>query len=182
MGRAGRNARASRSRAVSSLEFRPLIAADWPAVREIYREGIASGEATFETEVPDWDAWNSSRLPSCRIVATRREHVVGFAAVSPVSKRPVYAGVCEVIVYVAGAFRGQGVGKALMSELVTQTETAGIWTLQASIFPDNVASLRAHEQAGFRVLGRRDRIARFHDGRWRDTVILERRSDSVGTS
>lgn len=159
---------------------RDLVAADWRAVAEIYRQGIATGDATFESAVPTWEAWDESRDPRCRIVAERDCAVVGFAAVSPVSRRPAYAGVREVMVYVAEAERGTGVGGLLMRELVARTEVAGIWTLQASIFPENVASIRAHERVGFRTVGRRERIGRFHDGRWRDTVILERRSPTVG--
>jgi phosphinothricin acetyltransferase len=113
-------------------------------------------------------------------VATEDEVVVGFAAVSPASARPAYAGVCEVMVYVAGRVRGKGVGTALMRALVRESERAGIWTLQASIFPENVASIRVHERTGFRIVGQRDRIGRFHDGRWRDTIVLERRSAAVG--
>lgn len=162
------------------ITFRPLVASDWPRVREIYAEGIASGDATFQTELPEWEEWDRSRLETCRFVAEVDGMVVGFAALSPTSSRPVYAGVCEVMVYVAEDARGQGVGRSLVSELVRQSEAAGIWTLQAGIFPENVPSIRAHLSAGFREVGRRERIGRFHDGRWRDTVLLERRSGSVG--
>jgi phosphinothricin acetyltransferase len=162
------------------VTVRPLVDADWPAIREIYREGIESGDATFETEVPDWPTWDASRHPLVRLVAEDDSGVTGFAAISPTSKRPVYAGVAEVMVYVADRVRGLGIGTELMRALVAASEDAGIWTLQASIFPENVASIRAHERVGFRVLGRRDRIARFHDGRWRDTVVMERRSAVVG--
>lgn len=162
------------------MTVRPLEPADWPAVAEIYAQGIAAGDATFETEVPSWERWHESRHERCRIVADEDGVVVGFAAVSPVSKRPAYAGVAEVMVYVAEGARGRGVGGRLMRELVARTEAEGFWTLQASIFPENVASIRAHERVGFRVLGRRERIARFHDGRWRDTVVMERRSAVAG--
>lgn len=161
--------------------LRPLEPSDWAAVADIYRQGIASGHATFETVVPSWEAWDGSRHPRCRIVAVEGGEVVGFAALSPVSGRPAYAGVAEVMVYVAEAARGRGLGGLLLRELVRQAEADGIWTLQASIFPENVASIRAHERAGFRVVGTRERIGRFHDGRWRDTVLLERRSAVVGT-
>lgn len=160
---------------------RPLVESDWPVVAEIYRQGIAAGDATFETDVPSWDAWNASRHPRCRIVVERDGAVVGFGALSPVSRREVYAGVAEVMTYVAEEARGQGIGGKLMKELVECSEAEGLWTLQASIFPENIPSLRAHERVGFRVLGTRERIGRFHDGRWRDTVILERRSATVGT-
>ena len=163
------------------VELRPLLATDWPVVREIYRSGIESGNATFERVVPDWATWDAARHPELRIIAEQDQRVVGFAALSPVSRRPVYAGVCEVMVYVELAIQGQGVGGSLMSELVRASEAAGIWTLQASVFPENVASIRAHERVGFREVGRRERIGRFHDGRWRDTVFLERRSVVAGT-
>ena len=165
---------------MGGVTIRPLAAADWPVVSAIYREGIESGDATFETVVPAWEAWSAARCPDCRLVATEDEVVVGFAAVSPASARPAYAGVCEVMVYVAGHARGKGVGTELMRAVVRESERAGIWTLQASIFPENVASIRAHERTGFRIVGQRERIGRFHDGRWRDTIVLERRSTAVG--
>lgn len=162
------------------VTLRPLVAGDWDAVRAIYREGIDSGNATFETSVPDWKTWDESRLEMGRIAAERDGRVVGFAALSPASKRPAYSGVAEVMVYVVGDARGRGIGGVLMRALVEASEKAGLWTLQASIFPENEASLRAHLRVGFRELGRRERIAQFHDGRWRDTVVLERRSSVVG--
>jgi L-amino acid N-acyltransferase YncA len=163
------------------MRTRALTAADWPYVRGIYLEGIESGDATFETEAPTWEAWDEARLPACRIVAEDDGRVVGFAALSPVSRRPVYAGVAEVMVYVEAKARGRGIGTGLMRALVAASEEAGIWTLTAGIFPENDASIRAHERVGFRRVGRHERIGRFHDGRWRDTVLLERRSDVVGT-
>ena len=169
------------SPSAAGVKVRPLLAADWPVVREIYRSGIESGNATFERTVPDWTTWDAARHAVVRLVAEWDDRVVGFAALSPVSRRPVYAGVCEVMVYVDEATRGQGVGGLLMSELVHTSEVAGVWTLQASIFPENVPSIRAHERVGFREVGRRERIGRFHDGRWRDTVVFERRSSVAGT-
>ena len=163
------------------MNLRPLVAEDWQVVRAIYREGIASGDATFETEAPEWDEWHASRLAVARIVAEDAGEIVGFAALSPTSKRGVYAGVAEVMVYVASSARGRGIGGQLMARLVEESEAGGIWTLQASIFPENEASISAHLRVGFREVGRRERIARFHDGRWRDTVVLERRSASVGS-
>lgn len=162
------------------MRIRPLTAADWPSVRRIYLEGIASGHATFETEAPEWETWDAGRHPECRIVAEEGGAVIGFAAVSPTSKRPVYAGVVEVMVYVAEDARGEGVGTALLHALVEASEATGMWTLVAGIFPENTASIQAHERVGFRVIGTRERIGRFHDGRWRDTVLMERRSDVVG--
>lgn len=158
---------------------RAAIPGDWPEIREIYRQGIESGDATFETRLPTWDEWDTARRPDCRLVGEEAERVVGFAALSPVSSRDVYRGVCEVMLYVAEPARGRGLGGALLGALVTESEKAGIWTLQAGIFPENVASLRVHERQGFRVVGTRERIGRFHDGRWRDTVLMERRSACV---
>jgi L-amino acid N-acyltransferase YncA len=166
------------------LSIRPLIAADWPQVRAIYAEGIATGTATFTTAPPDWAEWDAGHLPTCRLVATAPaapETVLGWAALSPVSGRCVYAGVAEVSVYVAAAARGQGVGSALLAALVAGSEAQGLWTLQAGIFPDNDSSLRLHEAAGFRLVGRRERIGQLR-GQWRDTLLLERRSAIVGAS
>ena len=148
---------------------------DWPAVRSIYLEGIATGNATFEKIAPEWERWNEGHLPACRLVARARDEVVGWAALSPVSRRPVYAGVAEVSVYISARARGQGVGTALLSRLVEDSEQAGIWTLQAGIFPENTASIQLHQRAGFRMVGIRERLGSM-DGRWRDVVLLERRS------
>lgn len=152
---------------------------DWPEVERIYCEGIASGNATFETESPGWEIWNSRHHFHSRLVARDEGKILGWAALSPVSARQVYAGVAEVSVYVAEAARGRGIGNTLMAALIEASEANGIWTLQASIFPENVASIRLHERHGFRQVGRRERIAELN-GEWRDTVILERRSLRVG--
>lgn len=162
------------------VTFRPLVPADWPAVAEIFRQGIESGNATFETEVPDWRSWDAARSPHCRIVAEVDGAVVGYAGLSPVSERPVYAGVCEVMIYLAESARCRGVGGRLLRRLVDETEAQGIWTLQAGIFPENAASIRIFEKAGFKVLGTHERLGRFHDGRWRDVVLMERRSRAIG--
>lgn len=155
-----------------------MEAAVWPAVRAIYAEGIATGNATFETEVPAWAAWDAAHLPHCRLVAREGERVLGWAALSPVSGRCVYAGVAEVSVYAAADSRGRGVGKALLRALITASEQAGIWTLQAGIFPENEASLALHRACGFRRVGVRERIGELA-GVWRDVVLLERRSTVV---
>lgn len=154
--------------------------ADWAAVRAIYLEGIATGNATFETEPPDWEDWHSHHLLEARLVARAGGRILGWAALSPVSRRPAYAGVAEVSVYVAGQARATGIGKALLSKLVELSESSGIWTLQASIFPENSASIAIHRACGFREVGYRERISSMN-GRWRDTVIMERRSKVVGT-
>lgn len=160
----------------------PLAAVHWPAVRTIYAEGMATGTATFTTEPPAWEAWDSGHLATCRLVATDETGLVlGWAALSPVSGRCVYAGVAEVSVYVAAAARGRGVGLALMQALVTASEQNALWTLQAGIFPENTASLRLHEAVGFRQVGRRERIGQLR-GVWHDTLLLERRSAVVGTA
>lgn len=163
------------------VRLRAMKPADWPAVARIYRQGIAGGNATFETHVPEWEAWDAARLPECRIVAEAADgRIAGFACLSPTSSRPVYSGVCEVMVYVAGEARGEGLGGRLLRALVKASEAAGKWTLHAGIFPENEASIRAHKRAGFRVVGTLQRIGRFHDGRWRDTVLMERRSEVAG--
>lgn len=154
--------------------------ADWPAVAAIYAEGIAGGDATFETEVPTWERWDAAHLAEPRLVADETSGAVaGWAAVSPVSTRAAYAGVVEHSVYVAAAARGRGVGRRLLDALIAETERAGIWTLQGGVFPENEASLALHRAAGFRVLGVRERPGHAHD-RWRDVVLLERRSSVAG--
>ena len=161
------------------IKLRPLEPDDWPAVRAIYLEGIAGGMATFQTAAPTWEAWDAGHVGRCRIVATEAERVVGWAALSPASNRPCYAGVAGVSIYVAPAARGRGVGRLLLSELIAESESAGFWTLQAGIFPENTASLALHAACGFRVVGRRERIGQLH-GVWRDVVLMERRSAVVG--
>jgi L-amino acid N-acyltransferase YncA len=158
-----------------------MMTQDWEFVRAIYLEGIATGQATFETEAPNWERWDAGHLPLCRLVARNGDGVLGWAALSPVSRREVYAGVAEVSVYVATSARGFGVGAALMRALIEAAERHGVWTLQSSIFPENLASLALHLKHGFREVGRRERIARHH-GVWRDTVVLERRSRLVGVN
>jgi L-amino acid N-acyltransferase YncA len=157
------------------MEIRAMQPSDWPAVRAIYEQGLAMRQATFETEAPSWEAWDSGHLPEHRLVAEREGEVAGWAALSPASRRPCYAGVVEESVYVAEEARGQGVGRALLKELVTGADRAGLWTIQTAIFPENTASIALHRRCGFRVVGVRERIAQL-DGAWRDTVLLERRA------
>lgn len=160
--------------------IRRLVASDWESVRSIYLEGITSGHATFETEASDWEHWDNAHLPTPRLVAAAGETIVGWAALSAVSRRPVYAGVAEVSVYVGREARGRGVGALLLKTLVAESESNGIWTLQASIFPENGASISLHKSCGFREVGRRERIGKMKDD-WRDTLLFERRSELVGT-
>jgi L-amino acid N-acyltransferase YncA len=160
------------------VEIAAMAAADWPAVAEIYRRGLETGNASFETEVPAFAAWDAAHLDRPRLVARLGGAVAGWAALSPVSDRCVYGGVAEVSVYVAPALAGRGVGRLLVSELARRAEDSGIWTLQAGIFPENTASLALHQRCGFRVVGRRDRLG-LHHGVWRDVLLVERRSDAI---
>jgi len=162
-----------------AFQIRPMVAGDWEFVRSIYLAGIATGQATFETEAPTWERWNNAHFPTSRFVATANGRVVGWAALSPVSTRAVYAGVAEVSVYIDSESRGRGIGRALLERLVSESERNGIWTLQASIFPENVASISLHKTCGFREVGTRERIGQM-EGVWRDTILLERRSRLVG--
>lgn len=156
-----------------------MTAEDWEKVRVIYAEGIATGHATFEAHAPSWEEWDSRHLPYCRLVAREVEIVKGWAALSPISSRFVYAGVAETSIYVGQCHRGEGIGKALLDALVRDSERNGVWTLEAGIFPENNWSLAMHKQGGFREVGRRVRIGKMQ-GAWRDTILLERRSDVVG--
>ncbi len=166
------------------LQVRALSASDATAVLAIYGEGLDTGQASFQSETPDWPAWDRGHRADCRLVATDGEEILGFAALSPTSARTVYAGVCEVSLYVARAARGRGVGRLLLAALIEASETAGVWTLQAGIFPENRASIALHETLGFRQVGRRERLGLMSHGplagRWRDVLLLERRSDRVG--
>ena len=158
------------------MTIQPFTAAHWSEARAIYEAGIATGTATFTTETPGWDDWNRGHLAHSRLVAlSEAGQVLGWAALSPVSGRCVYGGVGEVSVYVAAEARGQGVGRQLLTALAAESEAWGMWTLQAGIFPENTASIRLHEAAGFRLVGRRERIGQVR-GRWQDTLLLERRS------
>jgi L-amino acid N-acyltransferase YncA len=151
---------------------------DWPAVREIYGEGIATQDATFEELPPSWEDWDREHLRECRLVARRDERILGWAALAPVSTRHAYRGVAEVSLYVAASHRGGGVGEALGTALVEASERAGLWTLEGWIFPENRASLALCESFGFRVVGVRERIGQMGD-RWRDVLVVERRSGIV---
>lgn len=160
------------------LEIKPLLPAHWPEVQLIYREGLATGHATFETRAPSWEKWDASHLANPRLVAELDGSIHGWAALSPVSSREVYAGVAEVSVYVGELSRGLGIGRALLHALVAESERAGLWTLQANIFPENESSIALHKSCGFREVGKRERIGRLN-GVWRDTVLLERRATAA---
>ena len=159
--------------------LRDLRPDDWPEVARIFEEGIRTGNATFETEVPSWEAWDDAHLPAHRLVAERDGRVVGWIALAPVSLRKCYAGVAEVSAYVAEEARGEGVGRELLAALIESSERGGIWTLETGVFPENEPSLRLLQRFGFRVVGTRERIGRMH-GMWRDVIFLERRSEVVG--
>jgi phosphinothricin acetyltransferase len=155
-----------------------LMPSDWDSVRLIYLDGIATGNATFETDAPDWKQWDENHLGCGRLVARQDGAVVGWAALSPVSTRRVYSGVAEVSVYVAATARGKGIGRLLLAALVAESEQNGLWTLQAGIFPENAASIALHKQCGFREVGRRERLGMLR-GVWRDVILLERRSRTI---
>ena len=165
------------------MEFvlEPMGPADWESVRAIYREGIATGDATFEQSAPEWEQWDEGHLRACRLVARSGGEVIGWAALSPASRRRVYRGVAEVSVYVSGQARRKGVGMALLTALIESSEREGIWTLQAGIFPENTASVELHRRAGFRVVGIRERLGSM-DGRWRDVVPCALRARRCGCS
>lgn len=162
----------------TAVEIRDLRHGDWPEVSRIYAEGIATGNATFETEVPSWETWDAAHLAEHRLVAERGGAVVGWVALLPVSARACYAGVVEVSAYVAEEARRRGIGAELLAAAIKSSEQAGIWTMQTSVFPENEASLRLLRRFGFRTVGIRERIGTLH-GVWRDTVLVERRSEMV---
>ena len=161
------------------MEIRPMQAKDWQTVSKIYEEGIATGFASFETSTPTYEAWDSAHMASCRLVATENDKVFGWAALSPVSNRCVYGGVAEVSVYVGQESRGKGVGQLLIYALIKESETEGLWTLQSGIFPENEGSVVLHKKAGFRYIGKRERVGKL-DGIWKDNLLFERRSETVG--
>ncbi|MDR7130913.1 phosphinothricin acetyltransferase [Algoriphagus sp. 4150] len=164
---------------MENILFRNLMEEDWDQVSEIYRQGLDTGNATFASEVPSWNEWDKGHLQACRLVAEINATVVGWAALSPVSSRCVYGGVAEVSIYISNKFKGQHIGTKLLEKLVAESEQKGFWTLQAGIFPENKASILIHGRAGFRKVGFRERIGQMK-GVWRDTVLMERRSNKIG--
>ncbi|WP_018248373.1 GNAT family N-acetyltransferase [Orenia marismortui] len=153
---------------------------DWEEVREIYLEGIKTGNSTFQIKAPNWKEWDKGHSSECRLVAKEGDDVLGWAALSPVSSRCVYSGVAEVSIYIASQYRGNGIGTDLLKELIEISERNEFWTLQAGIFPENRSSLLLHKNCGFREVGIREKIGKMKNGEWRDVVLLERRSNKVG--
>lgn len=178
--RAVRNLDAANSIAMKDIHIIPMQPEHWTAVAEIYREGIDTGFATFETQVPAYGQWHGSHLGTCRLVAEHNSVPVGWAALSPVSGRCVYGGVAEVSIYIAKNARGLGIGKLLMQRLILESENNGLWTLQSGIFPENGASIALHTAMGFRYIGKREKVGRTSEGVWKDNLLFERRSNTVG--
>lgn len=162
-----------------TCHIRPLKASDWEQVKTIYEEGIQTKNATFETSAGSWQDWDDSHFSTPRFVAEENARILGWAALSPVSDRCVYGGVAEVSVYVSSVAQGKGIGSALLNKLVTSSEKQDIWTLQAGIFPENKPSINLHEKNGFRIVGTREKLGKM-DGQWRDVLLMERRSKTVG--
>lgn len=162
-----------------NYEIEIMTANDWEGVKKIYLEGLATKNATFEIAAPAWESWNNGHFKHSRFVACDSKTLVGWAALSPISSRAVYSGVAEISIYISSVCRGKGLGNILLKTLIESAEKNNIWMLQASIFPENEASVNLHLRHGFREVGRRERIAKL-DGVWRDTMILERRSQTVG--
>ncbi|MYL43388.1 GNAT family N-acetyltransferase [Virgibacillus massiliensis] len=164
---------------MEQIIMKPMVYRDWPEVRDIYMEGIATGNATFDTQAPTWEEWNEKYLNVCRLVASEQGKVIGWAALLPISSKKAYAGAAELSIYLSAASRGKGIGRKLMEYVISESEANGFWTLQSGIFPENEGSIRLHEKLGFYQVGVRKRIGKLN-GVWRDVVLLERRSDSVG--
>lgn len=161
------------------LIIRPMVPSDWEDVSRIYKEGIDTGIATFETDIPSYESWDQAHMDSCRLVATENDRVLGWVALSPVSSRCVYGGIGEVSIYVARESQGTGLGKRLMQHLIQASEADGLWTLQSGIFPENEGSIELHKKMGFRYIGKREKVGKLH-GIWKDNLLFERRSTIVG--
>lgn len=161
------------------FDIQKMTASHWEAVKTIYEEGIATGNATFQTSAPSWEEWDASHIKACRLVATENRKVLGWAALTVVSGRCVYAGVAEVSIYVADRARGRNIGSSILKALVEESEKNGFWTLQSGVFPENRQSIAMHEKNGFRIIGHREKIGKMGNV-WRDNVILERRSRTIG--
>ena len=161
------------------MTIESLMPSHWSDVRNIYAKGIATGNATFETAIPEWEVWDKDHLKDLRFIAVVENRIAGWAALTAVSGRCIYIGVAEVSVYVDDEFAGKGIGTALLQKLINESERSNIWTLQAGIFPENIASIKMHEKSGFRTVGYREKIGKMN-GVWRDTILLERRSSKTG--
>ncbi len=164
---------------MTAVAINKMTDSDWHDVSRIYGLGIATGDATFESEIPSWENWNNSHLMKCRLIATYNDTTVGWAALSPVSSRCVYGGVAEVSVYVDTSHTGKGIGAKLLEALIAGSEKEGLWTLQSGVFPENIASLNIHNKLGFRTIGYKEKIGKMK-GIWRDNILLERRSKIIG--
>ena len=164
---------------MSEIIMRPMLATDWNSVANIYKEGIETGVATFETNVPSFDVWNKAHMTTCRFVAEKNDEILGWVALSPVSSRCVYGGVAEISVYISATSRGKGLGKLLLEHVIDTSEKEGIWTLQSGVFPTNHGSIKIHKSTGFRMIGTRERVGKLH-GKWIDNILFERRSKVVG--
>jgi L-amino acid N-acyltransferase YncA len=162
-----------------NLKFKPITANDWNSIATIYKQGIETGDATFEQDVPSWEDWDASHIEKCRIATILENQIVGWAALTQVSGRCIYAGVAEVSVYVHENFRGKKIGLQLLQKIIEESEKENFWSLQSGIFPENKASLSIHDQAGFRIIGIREKIGKMN-GKWRNNTILERRSTIIG--
>lgn len=162
------------------MQIRDMLPKDWPSVSRIYAEGISTGYATFENSVPDFKTWDDAHEKTCRLVAETNSKIIGWAALSAVSSRCVYGGVGEVSIYITKDARGLGTGTALLNKLITESEKAGYWTLQSGIFPENTASIKLHEKLGFRPIGKRERIGKTQKGVWKDNLLFEKRSITIG--
>lgn len=164
------------------LIIRPMKEEDWGAVARIYQEGIDTKIATFQTEVPSYEAWDKSHIQSCRLVTVCKDEIVGWAALTPYSSRCVYAGVAEVSIYIKASYRGKQIGEKLLKALISESEKEGFWTLQSGILEINKASINVHHKAGFRIVGHREKIAKDCNGIWQNAILMERRSPVVGSA
>ncbi|MGO4918625.1 GNAT family N-acetyltransferase [Maribacter spongiicola] len=164
---------------MNDITIRTMLATDWESVANIYKQGIDTGMATFETNVPTFEAWDEAHMRTCRFIAESTSEIMGWVALSPVSSRCVYGGVAEISVYISENSRGKGLGKLLLEHVISASEQEGIWTLQSGIFPTNYGSIKIHEATGFRMIGKRERVGRLHS-KWVDNVLFERRSSIVG--